>query len=170
MVIFLEYNFIDKNNLSNILKKIYDNVNCFDYTFISNSTDDTLYLASEFAKKLKKGHIININGELGSGKTVFVTGIANYFNILDQVSSPTFTIVNEYLTKDNIKINHFDVYRISDSDDFLDSIGTEYFENGVCIIEWGNIIQDILPKNTVNIDIIKDENSENIRIFRIWRK
>ena len=169
MVIFLKNKYIDKADLSNIITDIYSNSNNFEYTYISNSTNDTITLALEFAKKLKKGDIININGELGAGKTVFVTGVADYFIISDQVSSPTFTIVNEYITENNAKIFHFDVYRITDSDDFIDSIGTEYFENGICIIEWGNIIQDILPKSTVNIDISKDENNDNIRIFKIWR-
>ena len=52
----------------------------------------------------------------------------------------------------------------------LDGIGTDYFENGICVIEWGNIIKELLPKSTVNIDIFKDENDENIRIFKIWRE
>ena len=67
------------------------------------------------------------------------------------------------------KIFHFDVYRIEDSVDFEDSIGTEYFSNGICIIEWGNIIKEILPKNTVFIDIKKDETDDNTRHFNIWR-
>ena len=58
---------------------------------------------------------------------------------------------------------------IFNSNEFIDSIGNDYFQNGICIIEWGNIIKDILPKNTVNIEIEKDASNENIRIFKIWR-
>ena len=153
----------------NISKMLNDNDN-FEYSYISNNTEDTIYLAQNFAKYLKCSDIIVLNGELGCGKTVFVSGIAKYFAIEEQISSPTFTIVNEYQLNNLDKIFHFDVYRIEDSDDFLDSIGTEYFSNGICIIEWGNIIQDILPKNTIFIDISKDDVDYNKRYFKIWRK
>ena len=164
----MEFKLIEKDNLDNQIGDIYSNNESFSYTYISNNTNDTQELSKCFAKYMNTGDILNINGELGAGKTVFVTGFATYFGIESEVSSPTFTIVNEYNTNDN-KIFHFDVYRIEDSDEFIDSIGTEYFQNGICIIEWGNIIKDILPKNTVNIEISKDDSNENIRIFKIWR-
>ena len=165
----MNFKLIDKDNIKDHILDIYTNRdNDIHYEFISHSPNDTILLAKNFASNLKKGDIININGELGCGKTVFMSGIAKYFNIESQVCSPTFTIVNEY---DNIPpIYHFDVYRISDCDEFLDGIGTDYFENGICVIEWGNIIKELLPKSTVNIDIFKDENDENIRIFKIWRE
>lgn len=144
--------------------------NNFDFNYISKNINDTKALANNMAKHLHIGDIIVLNGELGSGKTVFLTGIANYFNIESQVSSPTFTIVNEYDVKNSCPIYHFDVYRLNDSDEFLEGIGTEYFYNGICIIEWGNIIQDILPKNTIFIDILKDDKDENTRYFHIWRE
>ncbi len=93
-------------------------------------------------------------------------GIADYFNIEDDVSSPTFTIVNEYSNFD-FPIFHFDVYRIKDSLQFENSIGLDYFDLGLCIIEWGEIIEDILPKGTILIEITKlDENRRNINIRR----
>ena len=159
-------------NINNIDENIKEELNkdiSFEYTYKSNNIKDTKLLAKCFAKYLKKKDILVLNGKLGAGKTVFMSGIAEYFDILDQISSPTFTIVNEYTLKDNDKIFHFDVYRIEDSTDFIDSIGTEYFEDGICIIEWGNIIKDILPKNTIYIDITNDLNNENIRYFKIWR-
>lgn len=163
-------NIIDKKNIENHIINILNNENKnFNFSYISNDLNDTNYLANIFGKYLKKGNILNINGELGAGKTAFVKGIANYLNILDQVSSPTFTIVNEYNLKNNERLFHFDVYRLSDCDEFLEGIGTDYFENGICIIEWGNIIKDILPFSTINIDIIKDSFDENKRIFKIWR-
>ena len=169
-MICLEKINLRKFNLNDYIKKIFENKDySFNYVFTSKSVDDTNLLAYTFAKYLRKKDIIVLNGELGSGKTVFVNSIAKYFNVDDQVSSPTFTIVNEYDLKNNDKIFHFDVYRIEDSVDFEDSIGTEYFSNGICIIEWGNIIKDILPQNTVFIDIKKDEMDDNTRHFNIWR-
>lgn len=127
--------------------------------YISNSDKDTIDVAYEFAKNLNKKDIIVLSGELGTGKTKFVYGICKYFGMENLVSSPTFTIVNEY-EKNDISIYHFDVYRLHDSIDFEESVGTEYFENGICIIEWGEQIKDILPNNTIYITITKD-NSKN---------
>ena len=154
-------------NFENEISKLKD-FN-FEYTLISNSIDDTYKISKIISKNLDKFNIINLNGELGAGKTAFMQGIAKYFKNEDHVSSPTFTIVNEYDLKDNKKIFHFDVYRLEDSDEFLECIGTDYFENGFCIFEWGNIIRDILPKSTLNIDISKDDSDDNTRIFKIWR-
>ena len=94
-------------------------------------------------------------------------GIAEYFNIQDEVSSPTFTIVNEYITK-NLNIYHFDVYKINDIYEFEETIGLDYFDTGLSIIEWGDIIKDILPKNTIFIDIVKlDTNKRNLIVRRV---
>lgn len=133
---------------------------------ISNSLYDTLTLSCEFAKCLKVTDVVVLNGELGSGKTVFVKGIAKYFGVEDEVSSPTFTIVNEYINN-NVNLYHFDVYRLDNETQFMDTIGTEYFENGISVIEWGNIIKNILPKDTIYIDISKiDDNTRKILIRR----
>lgn len=140
----------------------------FEYIYISKSEYETKNLAKYIASKLKNNDIIALNGELGAGKTTFMQGIANFFDIESQISSPTFTIVNEYTLKDGNYIYHFDVYRIENCEEFEDTIGTEYFENGISIIEWAEIIQDILPDNTIHIDISKS-NDENNRIFKIWR-
>ena len=90
------------------------------------------------------------------------------FGIENDVSSPTFTIVNEYTPKTNYenvdKIFHFDVYRLESSEDFENSVGLDYFNSGLCILEWGEIIKDILPANTIYISITRsDENNENER-------
>lgn len=160
------------NNIIN--EQIYDIFNNlknkpFSYKYISKSSEKTKELAFLFAKNLNIGDIIVLNGELGTGKTVFMSGIAKYFNIESQVSSPTFTIVNNYTTKENINIAHFDVYRINSLDEFLEDIGQDYFNTSICVIEWGNIIQEILPKNTIYIDITKDTTDDNIRHFHVWR-
>ena len=95
-----------------------------------------------------------------------MSGFAEYFGIEDEISSPTFTIVNEYSNN----IFHFDVYRIKDESEFINSIGDEYFDRGICVIEWADIIKNILPRRTIFIDITKDEILENIRNVHIWRK
>ncbi len=152
---------MEKYNLDKFLNGEINQIN-----YVSNSLDDTINFSYEFAKYLKKTDVIVLDGELGSGKTVFMHGIAKFFGLEDEVSSPTFTIVNEYTAK-NINLYHFDVYRIDDEYQFIDTIGTEYFENGICIIEWGNIIKNILPKNTIYIEIVKiDDTSRNILIRR----
>ena len=140
--------------------------------YISKNELETEQIAYEFAKTLNNNSIVVLNGNLGAGKTKFVYGLAKYFNITNLVCSPTFTIVNEYpVNSDKVSnIYHFDVYRLSDSDDFIDSIGTEYFEKGLCIIEWGDIIKDILPPNTTFVTIEHIESNENYRKITIHEK
>ena len=136
---------------------------------VLNSEKDTIEFGKKIASELKKGDVIILSGELGSGKTKFTEGILTYFGLQDEISSPTFTIVNEYET-DKFPIYHFDVYRIADSDEFLNFGGDEYFEKGVSIIEWGEIISDILPENYTKIVFYKDENDDNKRILEIIQK
>ena len=136
------------------------------YNFISNSETDTMNFARLLASKLRIGDIIVLTGDLGSGKTKFTEGFLSYFNLSDEISSPTFTIVNEY-SKDNINIYHFDVYRLSSSDEFYAIGGEQYFENGICIIEWGEIIKDALPANYINIKFDRDLENDNKRILQI---
>jgi len=141
--------------------------------YISKSEKETENIAYEFAKTLNNKSVIVLDGDLGAGKTKFVYGLAKFFNIENLVCSPTFTIVNEYPVSDNnnvSQINHFDVYRLTGSDDFIDSIGTEYFEKGLCIIEWGKIIEDILPPHTIYINIESSLENDNHRKITIYEK
>ena len=103
------------------------------------------------------------------GKTKFTQGILEYFGLENEISSPTFTIVNEY-KKDDINIYHFDVYRIEDIDEFYAMGAEDYFENGICIIEWGEKIEEILPKHHTKITFTKDENSLDYRKLIIEEK
>lgn len=137
--------------------------------YISNSDNDTQNIAVEFAKKLNNSSVIVLTGDLGTGKTRFVQGIAKYFNLEHEVCSPTFTIVNEYINNENnINLYHFDVYRLSDSTDFMESVGTEYFGKGICILEWGEQIKDILPSSTIYITITKNlDKGEDYREIEI---
>ncbi|MBE5812375.1 MAG: tRNA (adenosine(37)-N6)-threonylcarbamoyltransferase complex ATPase subunit type 1 TsaE [Clostridiales bacterium] len=130
--------------------------------YISNSEQETYEIACNLASQITNNVVICLNGEMGAGKTVFVRGFASYFNITD-TSSPTFTIVNEY--KGNRDVYHFDVYRLADEDEFYDIGGEEYFEKGICIIEWSKIIEDALPKNRIEVTIEKiDENQRKIEV------
>lgn len=131
---------------------------------VSNNAEQTLNIGKKFATLLNKGDIIVLTGELGSGKTKFVEGVLENFGLEDEISSPTFTIINEYISN-NINIYHFDAYRLEDSDEFYAIGGEEYFEKGICLIEWGELISDVLPNDYIHITISKDETDDNKRIF-----
>ena len=133
---------------------------------ITNCETDTKNFAKSLAKILKPKDIVVLTGELGSGKTKFVEGFLSYFGLENEISSLTFTIVNEYKNND-INIYHFDVYRLADSSEFYEIGGDEYFDTGICLIEWGELIEDALPSNYIHITFTKNENEENSRILDI---
>lgn len=131
--------------------------------YYSNSLEETQKFASEFAMKLKPGDVICMYGDLGAGKTAFVQGLAKGLLVTDYVNSPTFTIVNEY--QGNIPLYHFDVYRISDSFEMYDIGFDEYLDGeGVCVIEWAELIEDILPQNYYKITITKEDDANKRKI------
>ncbi len=136
------------------------------FNFKSNNENETKNFAKSLASKLNIGDIIILSGELGSGKTKFTEGILEYFDLQNEISSPTFTIVNEY-NATNFPIYHFDVYRLEDEDEFLAIGGEEYFEKGICIIEWGELIENLLPKEYIKISFLKDNTDENVRILNV---
>lgn len=136
------------------------------FIFKSNSEIETKEFAKKFASKLNKGDVLVLSGDLGSGKTKFTEGFLSYFGLENEISSPTFTIVNEYY-KDNINIYHFDVYRLEDSSEFYAIGGDEYFEKGICIIEWGELIDDALPKKYIKIDFSRSSENDDERILNI---
>ena len=130
---------------------------------LSNNVNETINIAKNLASKLKAQDIIVLTGNLGAGKTYFTKGIVEYFLDSENISSPTFTIVNEYNT--NPPIYHFDVYRIKNSDEFMNIGGDEYFNKGICIIEWGEKIKDILYDYLeINIEYL-DENTRKIQMI-----
>ncbi len=126
----------------------------------------TKAFASNFASTLKKGDVIVLSGELGAGKTKFVEGILSYYDMQEQISSPTFTIVNEY-HNERIDIYHFDLYRLADVYEFESIGGEEYFNKGICIFEWGELIEDILPNDYIKISFDKIEENEEIRKLKV---
>lgn len=120
-----------------------------EYKFTSHSEEETLELAQNFESEKFPNMVICLNGELGSGKTLFVKGIANALGITESITSPTFTIVKEY-NNGEMPLYHFDVYRL---DGDTSSIGIEeYFsKNGIVVIEWANTIKDVLPEERLDI-------------------
>ena len=135
-------------------------------TYISHSEEETKKIAYKIAANSKKGDIIVLCGELGSGKTKFTEGFLEYFNLQNELSSPTFTIVNVY-DAPNFPIYHFDVYRLEDIDEFYAIGGDEYFSNGVCIIEWGEKIEEILKESYLKISFTRNFEDSNTRTLNI---
>ena len=134
--------------------------------FVSHNEEETKKIASILASKLELGDIVVLSGDLGSGKTKFTEGFLSHWGLENEISSPTFTIVNEH-KKDDTNIYHLDVYRLEDKGEFYAIGGTEYFTNGICVIEWGELIEDILPNNYIKISFTKDENDLSIRYLDI---
>lgn len=127
--------------------------------FISNSEKQTQEFAFEYAKSLKKGDVVLLNGDLGAGKTAFTKGIAKYFN-LDGVTSPTYAYLNVY----GEVLYHYDCYRLSCGEDAVMLGLTDYFNgDNICIIEWAENISDVLPDKVKIVEIQKiDENTRRI--------
>lgn len=123
--------------------------------YISNSAEETKKTAADFAKTLKSGDVLCMYGDLGAGKTAFVQGLARGLGIGEPITSPTFTIVNEYYG--DMPLYHFDVYRIADSDEMYEVGYEEYvYGDGVSVIEWAELIEDILPRTRYKITISRD--------------
>ncbi|CCJ32762.1 MULTISPECIES: tRNA (adenosine(37)-N6)-threonylcarbamoyltransferase complex ATPase subunit type 1 TsaE [Caloramator] len=131
----------------------------------SNSQEMTFEIGLKIAKLLKKGDVISLNGDLGAGKTHLVKGIAKGLEVHEDITSPTFTIVNEYDGK--MPLYHFDVYRISDISELYEIGFEEYiYGEGVSVIEWGNLVEELLPDYTIKINIrILDDNTREIEIL-----
>lgn len=123
----------------------------------SFSYDDTQVIAKEIADTLKGGEFIAMYGDLGAGKTAFVQGLAKALGITNHVTSPTFTIVNEY--EGRLPLYHFDVYRIADPDEMYEIGYDEYINgDGVCVVEWAELIEDLFPDKYYKLTILKDED------------
>ena len=122
-------------------------------SFSPEITEQTGY---EIGQKVKAGTVICLNGDLGVGKTVFTQGFAKGLGIDEPVNSPTFTIIQEY-DEGRLPLYHFDVYRITGPWD-MDDLGYEeyFYGQGVCLIEWGRLIEELLPEDTIYVTIEKD--------------
>lgn len=122
----------------------------------TRSPEETFALGKKIGEMARPGEIYTLTGDLGVGKTVFTQGVAAGLGITEPVSSPTFTIVQEY-DSGRLPFYHFDVYRIGDIEE-MDEIGYDdyFFGQGICLIEWANLIEEILPENIREIVIEKD--------------
>ena len=133
-------------------------------TFFTHSADETTALGYKIGKKLKKGDIIAMQGTLAAGKTTITKGIAQALDISEEITSPTFCLISEYYGK--MPLYHMDVYRLDGTEDFI-NLGVDdiLYGDGVCIIEWSEKIMDELPKNTIILRILpQDDNSRKIEI------
>ncbi len=124
--------------------------------FATNSYKETYELGKSLASSAKPGQVYCLTGDLGVGKTVFTQGFAKGLGIDEPINSPTFTIVQVY-EEGNLPFYHFDVYRIGDVSE-MDEIGYEdyFFGEGVCLIEWAELISEILPDEYTQITIMKN--------------
>ena len=122
----------------------------------TNSASETLALGEKLGKAAKPGQIYTLNGDLGVGKTVLTQGFAKGLGITEAVNSPTFTIVQVY-EEGRLPLYHFDVYRIGDIEE-MDEIGYEdyFYGEGVCLIEWADLIREILPEQMCRVTIEKN--------------
>ena len=134
-------------------------------TYISDSPDCTKKIAADLSKELHGGEVIAFYGDLGMGKTCFITGLAEGLGFKGEVSSPTFAIINEYLGG-RLNLYHFDMYRITGWEDLYSSGYFDYLESGgVLAVEWSENIENALPENTKRITIKRiDDNKREITV------
>lgn len=139
--------------------------------FETYSEEETFALGNRIGKEAKPGEIYALLGDLGVGKTVFTKGVAAGLAIKEQVNSPTFTIVQVY-DSGRLPFYHFDVYRIGDPEE-MDEIGYEdyFYGEGLCLVEWANLIDELMPEQTGWITIEKDlQKGFDYRKITIERK
>ncbi len=134
---------------------------------VSYNEEETFNLGFMCGVEAKKGDVFCLDGDLGVGKTVFAKGFAKGLKVEDEITSPTFTIVNEYEGK--FKFYHFDMYRIEDIEQLYNIGFDEYvFGDGVCLIEWSQLVKEALPENLIKVTIKKDLSiSEDYRKITI---
>lgn len=122
----------------------------------THSAEETFALGKKIGQQAKPGQIYTLVGDLGVGKTVFTQGVAEGLDIHEPINSPTFTIIQVY-EEGRMPFYHFDVYRIGDVEE-MEEIGYDdyFFGEGICLIEWANLIEEILPENIIVITIEKD--------------
>jgi len=132
----------------------------------TNSPEETHKVALELSKRLKKGDVVCLDGDLGVGKTMFTKGLSEGLSVTDYVTSPTYTIINRYDAP--IPVFHIDAYRIDDVDEMYEIGFEDCLSDGITVIEWSKIIEDILPKDRIRITIKKDMDiGENYREIEI---
>lgn len=135
--------------------------------YLSHSEAETEALGARLAGVLTAGAVVAYQGGLGMGKTAFTRGLVRGLGCTDRVTSPTFTIVNEYLGG-RLPLFHFDMYRLPDSDALFDIGWEDYLDRGgVCAVEWSEQVADALPEDTVTVSLARHPDEETWRIITI---
>src|SRR6266496_4385034 len=132
-----------------------------EFTFQSNSLDDTQALAAAIGKVLRGREVIELISDVGGGKTAFVKGLARGLNVEETVQSPTFTISRIYNARDNLELHHFDFYRLSEAGIVADELAESLGEPNVIVaVEWGEIVHDVLPPHRITIKFAHTGDTE----------
>ena len=135
-------------------------------TYVTNSPAETEALGQRLAETLQPGDVIAYTGDLGAGKTAFTRGLARGLGITERITSPTFTIVNEY--EGRTPLFHFDMYRLGSSDELFDIGWDDYLaRGGVCAVEWSERVSDALPEDTIFVDIARTDEHEDWRTITV---
>ena len=135
--------------------------------YLSHSPEETERIGEMLGRQLHSGTVLALRGGLGMGKTAFTRGLAKGLGCTDRVTSPTFTIVNEYLGG-RLPLFHFDMYRLPDSDALFDIGWEDYLDRGgVCAVEWSEQVEDALPEDTVTVSLARHPDQESWRIITI---
>ncbi len=134
--------------------------------YLTHSPEETEQLGQQFAAELRPGDVVAFYGDLGAGKTAFTRGIARGLGICDAVTSPTYTIVNEYLSG-RMPLFHFDMYRLGSADELFDIGWEEYLERGgICAVEWSENVEEAL-EHVICVDIRRvDDHTREITVER----
>ena len=134
--------------------------------FITRSPEETEALGARLAGALEPGAVVAFTGDLGAGKTAFVRGLARGLGIRDRVTSPTFTIVNEY-EGGRLPLFHFDLYRLGSADELFDIGWEDYLaRGGVCAVEWSERMEELLEPGTIRVDLRRGED-ESRRVITV---
>ena len=135
---------------------------------IINSIKELDQIASEIISfsQFKK---VLFFGDMGVGKTTIIASLCKYLNVIDQISSPTFSIINEYLTNDNSKVLHFDMYRLKNKEEVFDLGFEDYIDNDYyCFVEWPEIISEFIPNNYLEIKILIENKNRVLLLKNIY--
>ncbi len=134
--------------------------------FLSHSTEETERFGEALARELRPGDVLAFTGTLGMGKTAFTRGLARGLGCRGRVTSPTFTIVNEYDGK--TPLFHFDMYRLGSSEELFDIGWDDYLaRGGICAVEWSERVSDALPDGTILVDIARGKEGEDSRVITV---
>ena len=132
---------------------------------ILRSEDDTIEFAKELAPKLKKGDVLALYGELGAGKTFFTQQLCKFLGVKENVSSPSYVLMNEYLG--NFIIRHLDLYRLDSAEEILELGLHDLYEDSITIIEWPEIAEGMLPENTIHIYFDFIDSNRKVTIKKV---